>query len=123
MKKFKSVGPILAVIAAVLAFAVPATASATTIAGSASASSNYTYSEIYRCAVYTEVGIDPCFGLSVYTTSTSSQIWINGNVTCYPQQGDIAFTWCGVGGGNGTGTLNIGGNFTIGALSLGCTSA
>jgi hypothetical protein len=83
-------------------------------AGTASAST-YSHSEIYRCAIYQEN--DVCFGLEANTTNTSSQIWINGTVTCYPQTGNIKFTWCGVGGGNGTGTLNIGVNFSIGSVT------
>jgi hypothetical protein len=107
MMKIKSHGAILAVLTGVLAFTAPATANAT----------SYTHSEIFRCAIYG--GDDHCFGLEANTTNSSSQIWINGHVTCYPQQGNIIFTWCGVGGGNGTGTLNIGGNFTIGGLVTG----
>lgn len=118
MNKIRTVGAILAVLAA-LAFVQPASANATTTADTPSATSHYTHSEIFRCAVYGQAGINPCFGLEVYTTSTSSQIWINGHVTCYAQQGDIRFTWCGVGGGNGTGTLNIGVNFTIGGVVTG----
>jgi hypothetical protein len=101
-------------ISAMFAGAVFAVALIPLVAGTASAST-YSHSEIYRCAIYEEN--DVCFGLEVYTTNTSTQIWKNGSVTCYPQQGNIKFTWCGVGEGNGTGTLNIGVNFDIGGVT------
>jgi hypothetical protein len=50
----------------------------------------------------------------VYSTYSSSQIWINGHVTC-DGGGDapVNITWCGVGGGNGTAVLNVGVNWDV----------
>jgi hypothetical protein len=83
-------------------------------AGTANAST-YTLSFIDRCA---GIGISPniqfdCFQLGAYSTYTDSQVWINGRVICHPYRGTVNVTWCGVGGGNGTGALNIGDNFTF----------
>lgn len=48
--------------------------------------------------------------LGAYSTYTGTQIWINGSVHCSATPGWAAVSWCGVGGGNGTATLNIGDN-------------
>jgi hypothetical protein len=103
MRKNKLAGAILAVLTGVLLFAAPAAANAST----------YTTSYINRCATVKGSSAHNCFQLGAYSTYTSTQIWINGNVVCRPLSGSVYFTWCGVGGGNGTGTLNIGENFNM----------
>jgi hypothetical protein len=50
-----------------------------------------------------------CVEMGIHTTSTATQIWINGKVSCIAKAG-FAISWCGVGGGNGTATLNFGMN-------------
>jgi hypothetical protein len=74
----------------------------------------YTISYIDRCAVHiaSPPGSD-CMQLGTYSTYSNSQVWINGNVFCKGYKGSVKITWCGVGGGNGTGALNIGDNFTF----------
>jgi hypothetical protein len=86
------------------------------VTGTASASS-YTMSDIERCVYTNGDTSEACLELDAYTTNTSSQIWINGKVGCGDLFGDTPVTWCGVGGGNGTGTLNIGVNFTFAGVT------
>jgi len=81
-------------------------------AGTANASGTYTYSYIDRCASVAGQGTD-CFELGAYTTATTSQIWINGSVSLSPYLGSVTVTWRGVGGGNGTASLNIGADFNL----------
>jgi hypothetical protein len=113
MRKIKS-----AVAAAAVAVAVAAGMLASPLAAGTANASIYTISFIDRCAVVSLNGSGgdlqtDCFQLGAYSTKTNSQVWINGNVICHPYQGSVHITWCGVGGGNGTGTLNIGDNFTF----------
>jgi hypothetical protein len=107
MRKNKLAAAILAVFTGALLFAVPAAANAST----------YTESYINRCATVKSSGTNQCFQLGAYSTYTSTQIWVNGNVDCRSLSGSVDFTWCGVGGGNGTGVLNIGGNFNMPGVS------
>lgn len=51
------------------------------------------------------------------STYTQEQVWINGNVYCYHTSGSVNIGWHGVGGGNGTGNLNIGCNFTFSGIT------
>jgi hypothetical protein len=103
MSRNKLAGAILAVLSGVLLLAIPATANAST----------YTESYLNRCATVKGSSAHDCYQLGAYSTYSSTQIWINGNVDCRALSGTVTFTWCGVGGGNGTGDLNIGGNFNI----------
>jgi hypothetical protein len=83
-------------------------------AGTASASTTYTLSYVDRCAsVGSDTTYPDCFQLGAYSNKTNSQISISGQVICHPFSGKVNISWCGVGGGNGTGTLNIGDNFTF----------
>lgn len=91
---------------AVAAFASP-------LAAGTAHASTYSVSYINRCANTNNEIDSNCFQLGTYATYTSSQIWKNGNVFCDNYSGNVQFTWCGVGGGNGTGTLNIGANFNV----------
>ena len=105
MRKIRSAVAVAAVAAGVLASPLAA--------GPANAST-YTISYIDRCAVMKGApGNVDCFKLGAYSTKTNSQVWINGTVFCVPYRGSVTITWCGVGGGNGTGALNIGDNFTF----------
>jgi hypothetical protein len=105
MKKIKLAVAVAAMVAGILA---PALA-----AGTANAST-YTISYIDRCAQFgSGPGVYDCFQLGAHSTYTNSQVWINGSVFCHPYSGSVTITWCGVGGGNGTGALNIGDNFTF----------
>jgi hypothetical protein len=101
MRKIQSVIAVAAVAAGMLA---------SPLASGTADASTYTLSYINRCAVIQQYD---CFQLGAYSTKTNSQIWINGNVICHPYAGTVHITWCGVGGGNGTGALNIGDNFTF----------
>jgi hypothetical protein len=87
-------------------------AHASTATAPAAAASTYSLSYIDRCAD-TNNSYYNCLELGTYATYTSSQIWKNGNVFCYNYAGNVQVTWCGVGGGNGTATLNIGANFNV----------
>jgi hypothetical protein len=105
MRKIKLAVAVAAVAAGVLA---PSLA-----AGTANAST-YTISYIDRCAELARTpNVYDCFKLGAYSTYTQPQIWINGSVICRPYSGSVTITWCGVGGGNGTGALNIGDNFNF----------
>lgn len=107
MRRIKRAASVVAVVAGILA---PILA-----AGSANAST-YTISFIDRCARVGPSSGDlrtDCFQLGAYSTYTQTQVWINGSTICHPYQGSVNITWCGVGGGNGTGALNIGDNFTF----------
>ena len=74
----------------------------------------YTISYIDRCAVYiSSPPVSDCMQLGTYSTYSNSQVWKNGNVFCKGYKGHVTITWCGVGGGNGTGALNIGDNFNF----------
>jgi hypothetical protein len=111
MRKIKLVVAAAAVVAGVLA--------APLAAGTAHAASDspttYTLTSIGRCA---EVeGLHDCFEMKAYQTFNRTQIWINGTVSCSPYSGNVKITWCGVGGGNGTGSLNIGANFDVSGLT------
>jgi len=100
-------------------------------AGTANASV-YSVSYINRCAAKKVSSntipptiADYCYHLGAHSTYTQTQIWINGTVSCYNYNlnigGDVNgtthITWCGVGGGNGTGTLNIGANVTYSGIA------
>jgi hypothetical protein len=99
---------------AVAAATVAAGLLAPTFAAGAANASTYTLSYIDRCAsVGSATAYPDCFQLGAHSTKTNSQIWINGSVICHPYSGSVNITWCGVGGGNGTGALNIGDNFTF----------
>jgi len=86
-------------------------------AGTANAASTYSISFINRCATVSGSQNHDCFQLGTYATYTNSQVWINGNVRCHPYSGSVTYSWCGVGGGNGTGALNIGINFTFSGVT------
>jgi hypothetical protein len=76
--------------------------------GIASAS---TYDQtIFDACAYNAAGEYGCTSFGAYSTYTSTQIWINGRVQCSATVSWAAVSWCGVGGGNGTATLNIGDN-------------
>jgi hypothetical protein len=85
----------LALILPVVAVAGPASASVT----------GYQYQEAYAYNYGASTFVQ------LHTTNTTSQVWINGTVSCTAYGGNRV-TWCGVGGGNGTGTLDTGANFT-----------
>jgi hypothetical protein len=108
MRKIKLAVAVAAVAAGLLA---PSLA-----AGTANAST-YTTSSMTRC--FTAIFNAECVHFQAYTTYSASQIWINGHVACswsgepYP----VDITWCGVGGGNGTGYLNIGLNWNVPAAN------
>jgi hypothetical protein len=106
MRKIKS---------AVAATAVAAGLLASPLAAGTANASTYTLSYIDRCAEVAPGGTEQldCFQLGAYSTYTDSQVWINGSVICHRYHGRVNITWCGVGGGNGTGALNIGDNFTF----------
>jgi hypothetical protein len=80
-------------------------------AGTASAQDEaYNFSGIERCVNF----MNYCMTLEAYSSYSQTQIWINGSVGCHPSGApskDVDVTWCGVGGGNGTFTLNIGVNW------------
>jgi hypothetical protein len=96
----------------------------------ANAESVYTVSYINRCMDVKANNLIPptfrdyCYHLGAYSTYSQTQIWVNGQVSCYNYNlnsgGDVNgrtnITWCGVGGGNGTGTLNIGANVTYSGI-------
>ena len=124
MRKIKSAVAVAAVAAGMLAPLLSA--------GTANAESVYTVSYINRCAVKKVNNLIPptlayyCYHLGAHSTYSQTQIWINGTVSCYnynnnPGGGDVNgtthITWCGVGGGNGTGVLNIGANVTYSGIA------
>jgi hypothetical protein len=112
MRKIKLAVAMAAVLAGVL----------TPILGAGTANaSTYTVSYIDRCmmtvAEHNQGGYPrDCFQMGTYSTYSQTQVWINGKVFCKPYSGSVGFSWCGVGGGNGTGALNIGGNFTMSGI-------
>jgi hypothetical protein len=108
MRKIKS-----AVAAAAVAAGVLASPLAAGTANAANAESVYIVSFIDRCASVGPANIHDCFQLGTFSTYSQTQIWINGKVFCHPYAGTVHITWCGVGGGNGTGALNIGDNFNF----------
>jgi hypothetical protein len=87
------------------------------VAGTANAST-YTYSEIGRYAIVGPHDNEHTdgFQLWAYSTYSQTQVWINGSVFCSPTAGSVNIGWHGVGGGNGTGALNIGCNFTFSGI-------
>jgi hypothetical protein len=99
--------------AAATAVAAGLVASPLAVAGVANAGSVYTVSYIDRCAMVGPSNIIHCFQTGSFATYSETQVWINGKVFCKPYKGTMNITWCGVGGGNGTGELNIGDNFTF----------
>jgi hypothetical protein len=107
MRRTKTVVAAAAVAVGVLASPL----AAGTAHAASESTTTYTWTGIGRCA---QVGnAHDCFEMSAYQTFSRTQIWINGTVSCTPygNGGDIQIVWCGVGGGNGTGSLNIGANF------------
>jgi hypothetical protein len=110
MCKIKSAAAVLALAAGLLA--APSAASA---ASARPAESVYTLSGLDRYAADND-GVDwAAVSLSAYSTYSATQIWINGHVSCtwWSTGVEEDITWCGVGGGNGTATLNIGINWEI----------
>jgi hypothetical protein len=109
MRKIKS-----AVAAAAVAVAVAAGMLASPLAaGTANAATTYTVSYIQRCATVSGSANKDCLKMGAYSTYSQTQVWINGTVFCSPYSGSVNIGWHGVGGGNGTGALNIGCNFTF----------
>jgi hypothetical protein len=106
MRKIKS---------AVAVAALTAVALASPLAAGTANASVYSRSYIDRCVWIGggQAATNDCFQLGAHSTRTNTQIWINGNVWCHTYHGSVNFSWCGVGGGNGTGALNIGANFTF----------
>jgi hypothetical protein len=88
-------------------------ASSLAVAGAVNAESVYTVSFIDRCASVGPGDVTHCFQTGSFSTYSQTQVWVNGKVFCHPYSGTMNITWCGVGGGNGTGNLNIGDNFTF----------
>jgi hypothetical protein len=86
-------------------------------AGTANAALTYTWSVIDRCATVNGSLNHDCIELGAYSTYSQTQVWINGTVYCRPYSGSVSYSWCGVGGGNGTGALNIGVNFTFSGVT------
>jgi hypothetical protein len=112
MKRMKAAAVALAAAAGLLAVPIAANA-----AVAPPAESVYTKSSLTRC--FADQIFDGCVYFQAYTTYSATQIWINGNVYCKGEgfDGDPAapadVTWCGVGGGNGTGFLNIGVDWNV----------
>jgi hypothetical protein len=103
---------------AVAAAAVAAGMLASPLAAGTANASTYTISYINRCAEpAAHPNVYDCIQLGAHSTKTDSQIWINGSVICHPYSGSVTYSWCGVGGGNGTGALNIGVNFTFSGIT------
>jgi hypothetical protein len=105
--------------AVVFASAIAAAATLSLTATTANAKSVYTHTDMVRCyysgwPAYHQA----CVEIFANSTYSGSQVWINGNVRCYLYPnvnlgaGQQTLDWCGVGGGNGTATLNIGINWT-----------
>ena len=112
MRKIK-----LAVSAAAVAAVAAGVLASSPAAGTANAATTYTWSVIDRCAtVHGSLNHD-CIELGAHSTYSQTQVWINGNVYCHPYSGSVTYSWCGVGGGNGTGALNIGVNFTFSGVT------
>jgi hypothetical protein len=104
MRKIKSLGAILALLVGVLAFAAPATANAATMRP---AESVYTMT-FYEYCLYSQS--EWCAQVNTMSTYSATQVWVNGKPWCDVSSNALAVSWCGVGGGNGTATLNIGMN-------------
>jgi hypothetical protein len=123
MRKIKSAVAVVTVFAGMLASLLGA--------GTANAESVYTVSYINRCMDIKVDNLIPptlreyCYHLGAYSTYSQTQIWINGQVSCYnynynspgDQNGRTNITWCGVGGGNGTAALNIGADVTFSGVA------
>lgn len=107
----KNMGRLLALIVAVVAVALSVTAG--NAANAANAKSVYTHTEIIRCQISGRP-TNGCIDIFTNATYSGTQIWVNGNVQCIPTSfdGKARTTWCGVGGGNGTATLDVGANWT-----------
>ena len=108
MKRIK-----LAAMALGLAAGLAAAPSVAATASVRPAESVYTVTTVNRCfsdQIYSE-----CVYFQAHTTYSSTQIWINGNVSCHWSGSYTAvdITWCGLGGGNGTGYLNEGVNWNV----------
>ena len=106
--KFTSVALACATVAAALSLTAPA-----------ADASVYTHTDMVRCYVVETSGdYKACVEIFANSTYSGSQVWINGKVRCYLWfnavlgSGEQKLDWCGVGGGNGTSTLNIGINWT-----------
>jgi hypothetical protein len=102
---------------AVAAAAVAAGLLASPLAVGIANASTYSISFINRCAQVSGSANHDCIQLGSYATYTQDQVWINGHVYCNILSGGVTKTWCGVGGGNGTGALNIGVNFTFSGVT------
>lgn len=105
----------LALAAAAGLLAAPSAANA---AVTRAAESVYTVSSMTRCFVSSNGNsYSECVSFKAYTTYSATQIWINGHVSCgWSSSGYVTpvdITWCGVGGGNGTGYLNVGVNWNV----------
>jgi len=104
----------LALAAAAGLLAAPSAANA---AVASPAESVYTVSSMTRC--FADNLLAGCVSFKAYTTYSSSQVWINGTPSCSGQgfagvpAAPVDITWCGVGGGNGTGFLNVGVNWNV----------
>ena len=53
------------------------------------------------------------FSLGAYSTKAKPRYGSTAEYSVKPYSGSVKITWCGVGGGNGTGALNIGDNFSF----------
>jgi hypothetical protein len=115
MRKIKLVVVALAATAGLLA--TPTAAIAASAASAASAESVYTKSIVTRC--FADGLLAGCVYFRAYSTYSATQVWINGSVYCKGEGFDgnppapVDVTWCGVGGGNGTGFLNVGVNWNV----------
>jgi hypothetical protein len=104
----------LALVAAAGLLAVPSAANA---AVATPAESVYTVSSMNR--YFADNLLSGYVSFKAYSTYSSSQVWINGTVSCSGHgfsgvpAAPVDITWCGVGGGNGTGFLNIGVNWNV----------
>jgi hypothetical protein len=113
VRKFASIFASIALVSGTVAAAL----SLTTTAADASV---YTHTDMVRCYWLGSVKTptNACIELFANSTYSGSQVWINGKVQCYlyPSIEDglseQKLKWCGVGGGNGTATMNIGINWT-----------
>ena len=108
MRKIKSAVAAVAVAAGMLASPLAA--------GTANAVTTYTWSNIDRCASVRGSQNNDCIELGANSTYSQTQVWINGSVHCRAYSGSVTYSWCGVGGGNGTRALNIGVNFTFSGI-------
>jgi hypothetical protein len=112
MKRIRMAAMVLVAAGGLLA--VPSAANA---AVATPAESVYVKNYMTRC--FADQIFAGCVYFQAYTTYSATQIWINGSVYCKGEgfDGDPAapvdVTWCGVGGGNGTGFLNVGVNWNV----------